>query len=156
MYKFFALSIFLALTCFCLAGAFSYSGADFQKASASTTTAPAKQKEASVYDLPYHERLIVLFANRYKVERDLMRCIVQRESGFKQYAVGDSGLAVGPAQFHLATYRSFRRLMGKDTQDQRTDQRTEWTTSLETLAWGLATGRERNWSTFEYCRRTIR
>jgi soluble lytic murein transglycosylase-like protein len=88
------------------------------------------------------EELINEYSEKYQVRADLVRCIIFNESGFRATAVGDSGKAVGLAQFHLGTWQSFRKQMGESQEDLRKDPEE----SIKTLVWALSQGYNNHWT----------
>ena len=88
------------------------------------------------------DELITFYCEKYEVREDLVRCVIANESSFNHLAIGDSGKAVGLSQFWLGTWRAFRKLMGLDDSDMRTDKAE----SIKTLVWGLANGKGSHWT----------
>lgn len=86
--------------------------------------------------------LLHFYAGKYKVSESYMQCIVFQESGGNAYSLGDHGLAVGVVQFHLDTWKWFRKLQGKIGKDERANP----VEALDTFAWALSKGLDRNWS----------
>ncbi len=93
--------------------------------------------------------MIIKYSEKYKVDPLLVSCILFNESSYNPNATGDSGKAKGIAQYHLATFKNFRRLMGKSQEDLRLNPEA----SIETLCWALSTNRGYHWSVFEGCLR---
>ncbi len=93
--------------------------------------------------------MIINYSEEYKVDPLLVSCILFNESSYNPNATGDSGKAKGISQFHLATFKNFRRLMGKSQEDLRLNPEA----SIETLCWALSTGRGYHWSVFKGCLR---
>ena len=101
----------------------------------------AVNRPYSLYKHIYDEAYI------FGIEPDYVYCIVQKESGFDKNAVGDSGLAHGLGQFHLPTWKSFRKQMGKSQEDTRFSAYD----SIETLVWGLTKDYDSHWTASRYC-----
>jgi len=95
------------------------------------------------------DELIKFYSEKYGVSERLVKCILQRESGFNPYAEGDKGLAVGLAQFHLGTYKAFRKVMGLEQVDFRTDKAE----AIKTLCWALSKDLGRHWTVYKGCLR---
>ncbi len=91
--------------------------------------------------------LIKFYSEEYQVNQALVTCIIKKESTFNPKAVGDSGKAIGYAQFWHETWIRMRKQMGLETTDLRTDKAE----AIKTLCWGLANGRGKEWSTFKKC-----
>lgn len=53
------------------------------------------------------KREIVISSAKYGVDENLITKIVQCESGFNMFAVGDSGKAASVAQFHYPTFKRY-------------------------------------------------
>jgi len=87
--------------------------------------------------------LIVKHANAYGV-KDIryMECIVFNESGGRSEAIGDSGLAVGACQYHLATFLGHRKQMGLPLVDLRKDTDA----CLQAMMFSISNGGIGNWS----------
>jgi hypothetical protein len=81
------------------------------------------------------------------INPDYCFCIAFRESGFRENAIGDSGLARGIFQFHLPTWQSFRKQMGESTKDTRISAYD----SIQTFAWALSKGYDAHWTASRYC-----
>lgn len=97
------------------------------------------------WDVGGNISLIKKWASFYKVDEDLVGCIVQEESRGNPLAVGDSGKAVGVAQFHLPTWKMFREKMGLSTIDQRNNANE----AIRTLTWALSNGYGYHWTPYK-------
>ena len=104
------------------------------------TPTPTPKEEIKVEETI--DELITFYCQKYDVREDLVRCVIANESQFNHLAVGDSGKAKGLAQFWIGTWRSFRKLMGLDDSDMRTDKAE----SIKTMVWGLSQGKGNHWS----------
>ncbi len=93
--------------------------------------------------------MIINYSEEYKVDPMLVSCILFNESSYNPEAIGDSGKAKGIAQFHLNTFKTFRKLMGMSQKDLRLNPEE----SIRTLCWALSTGRGYHWSVYEGCLR---
>jgi hypothetical protein len=92
--------------------------------------------------------LIVKHASAYGVKDvRLMQCIVFNESGGRDEAVGDSGKAIGVAQYHLATFLGHRRQMGLP----QVDLRKNTNASIEAMMFSISRGGIGNWSARTKC-----
>ena len=89
--------------------------------------------------------MIKKWASLYGVDVDLVACIVQEESGGNPLATGDHGLAHGLAQFHLPTWRMFRRQMGLSVIDQRENPEE----AIRTLVWALKHNKGVHWTPYK-------
>lgn len=83
----------------------------------------------------------------YGISPDYCFCIIQKESNFKANSVGDSGKAVGIAQFWKGTWESMRKQMGASTKDTRISAYD----SIQTFAWALSKGYDSHWTASRYC-----
>jgi len=92
--------------------------------------------------------MIIEYSEKYQVDPLLVSCILENESHFRPEAIGDNGLAVGIAQFHLNTFKTFRRLMGETGKDLRTNPEE----SIKILCWALSTGRGYHWTAYRRCK----
>jgi len=86
--------------------------------------------------------LSAYYSRIYKVDEKYARCIIFKESSYNPAAVGDGGKAVGLVQFHLPTWKRFRKMMGKP----QTDTRFVAEDALDTFFWALSKGYDRHWS----------
>jgi hypothetical protein len=77
----------------------------------------------------------------------LMQCTVYYESGGRDEAVGDSGDAVGVAQYHLATFLGHRKQMGLSAIDLRTNTEA----SIQAMAFSISNGGIGNWTAHKKC-----
>lgn len=94
------------------------------------------------------KKTIKKYANEYGVEDlRLMECIVFNESGGRSEAIGDSGKAVGVAQYHLATFLGHRRQMGLPQEDLRTDIDA----SIQAMMFSVSRGGIGNWTARHKC-----
>ena len=82
------------------------------------------------------------YASLYGSSAEEMMVTLKCESGYRHEGVyGDSGLAYGIAQFHEATFNSFRKTAGmpeleyKDRNDQ-----------IHLMAWAFSRGLKRHWT----------
>lgn len=89
------------------------------------------------------DQMIADASKEFGVSKYLLHCILEKESNYRADAVGDSGKAVGMAQFWPATWSGFRKLMGEEI-SERTNPRQ----AIRTLAWALKDGRGRNWTPY--------
>ena len=87
------------------------------------------------------DQMISDASQEFQIEKFRLHCILYHESRYNPEAIGDSGKAVGIAQFWSATWKGFRKLMNEEV-GVRTDARE----SIRTLAWALADGRGGNWT----------
>jgi soluble lytic murein transglycosylase-like protein len=90
---------------------------------------------------------VEIYSNLYGVDEDLALCVLARESNGRSEAVGDNGKAVGPWQFHVRTWESFRKEMGENTVDLRTDPFE----STRTAIWAFYNGYGFHWTPFSDC-----
>jgi len=92
--------------------------------------------------------LISKYADTYGV-KDIrfMQCIVFKESGGRDEAVGDSGKAIGVAQYHLATFLGHRKQMGLTQVDLRKDTEA----SIQAMMFSVGRGGVGNWSARVKC-----
>ena len=86
--------------------------------------------------------IVEYYASLYGVSTEEMMVTLKCESGYRHEGVyGDSGLAYGIAQFHEATFNSFRKTAGmpeleyKDRNDQ-----------IHLMAWAFSRGLKRHWT----------
>jgi len=91
--------------------------------------------------------LVAKYSAVYQVDRTLLECVVNNESGGNPYAIGDSRNAVGTAQYHLGTFKSHRKQMGLSTADLRTDADE----SMKTMTWAIAKGYGPAWTAYRNC-----
>lgn len=77
----------------------------------------------------------------------LIECTVFHESGGRDEAVGDSGDAIGVAQYHLATFLGHRKQMGLPAIDLR--KNTE--ASIQAMVYSISKGGIGNWSARTKC-----
>jgi hypothetical protein len=87
------------------------------------------------------------YAAEYGVSVRYLVCIAKNESGFNPEAVGDSGRAVGVAQWHLGSWQFMREKMGLSTDDLRTCPEE----SIRTMAFAIANGYSHWWSVSDEC-----
>lgn len=99
------------------------------------------KSELNIYDLTK------MYANIYGVDKDLALCVLENESNGRCEAIGDGGLAHGPFQFHLPTWKSFRKQMGLNTLDLRTDPYE----SARTAMWAISKGYGPHWTPYYKC-----
>jgi soluble lytic murein transglycosylase-like protein len=110
-------------------------------------------KEANrPYEKPYKKLLVDYFSEKYGVLPELVNCLIERESGFNEFAIGDQGQAVGLIQAHPYFWRAYRQRMGEDID---LSLRTNPVASIETMCYVLSKGGESNWTTFKYCQRKL-
>jgi hypothetical protein len=96
----------------------------------------------------YVKETIKKYADEYGVEDlRLMECIVFNESGGRSEAIGDSGKAIGVAQYHLATFLGHRRQMGLPQEDLRTDIDA----SIQAMMFSVSRGGIGNWTARHKC-----
>lgn len=88
------------------------------------------------------EELVYFYSEKYGVNPQLVFCVIEKESSWNTFAVGDSGKAKGLAQFWLNTYQWFRRAMGLSQKDERTDKAE----AIKTLCYALSIGRGNEWT----------
>lgn len=103
-----------------------------------------KRREMAEKKLPEEvKNLIIKYANTYGVKDiSLINCIVFNESGGRDEAVGDSGKAIGVAQYHLATFLGHRKQMGLPQIDLRMDTNA----SIQAMMFSIGRGGIGNWS----------
>jgi soluble lytic murein transglycosylase-like protein len=101
-------------------------------------TVYASESTWSNYDL------VTFYAKQYGVNVSLAHCIANAESAYQSGAVGDSGKAVGVYQFHHATWRGWRKKMGRSTKDTRFVAKD----NIETAMFVMSKGGYKNWSPF--------
>ena len=106
---------------------------------------PEFRVEVKAYEPKTIPEMIVYYSDKYKVNPMLTECILFHESGFRPQAVGDSGKAVGIAQFHYPTWKMFRNKMGLSEVDLRTNPEE----SIRTLCWALSEGYANHWSPYK-------
>ena len=94
------------------------------------------------------EELVYFYSEKYSVNPQMVSCIIEKESSWNAQAIGDSGLALGLAQFHRGTYIRFRKKMGLSAKDERTDKAE----AIKTLVWGLSQGLGSHWTAYGRCR----
>jgi cell division protein FtsB len=88
------------------------------------------------------KQTIKKYSSIYGVDQLLVQCIVANESSGRAEAVGDSGLAVGVSQYHLATFLGHRKQMGLSQEDLRTDIEA----SIQAMCWSISNGGIGNWT----------
>lgn len=67
--------------------------------------------------------MIVYYSEVNEIDSNLIMKMTDCESDFNPNAVGDSGRAFGPLQFHRATFDSMAKLMGEELRyDSANDQ----------------------------------
>ena len=88
-------------------------------------------------------------SKKHRVPRYLLHCVIDHESDYREQAVGDSGKAVGVAQFWIGTWQDFRKKMGKSTEDERDNPKE----AIDTLAWAISNGLGSHWTAIklDYC-----
>lgn len=97
--------------------------------------------------------LVDTYANKYGTTpyaknrtKALIHYLLLREQNYgATTACGDSGLACGPLQFHEATYIAFRKSMIKKGFVSSVGSRLNMKDAIETTAWAIANGREKEW-----------
>lgn len=57
---------------------------------------------------------IEYYADKYGANKHQLLTVAYCESGYKQYAVGDGGRAIGIFQYHEPTFNSYSRLLGEE------------------------------------------
>jgi len=79
--------------------------------------------------------------NQYDLDSKMFHFVIEGESGYNPNARGDTGKAVGPAQFHYETFYRMRKKAG-----MLTAIRTNWQDNLDVAGWifGNGTEAERN------------
>lgn len=97
------------------------------------------------FDSSTDSELVHYYSARYGVEPYLVACILEKESNFNPQAIGDNGKAVGMAQFHLGTFKMFRKKMGLSQEDLRTDKAE----SIKVLCWALSRGYGSHWTPYK-------
>lgn len=92
--------------------------------------------------------LIAQYANIYGVkDTGLIECIISKESGGSDEAVGDNGSYIGVAQYNLGTFLGHRRQMGLPQVDLRKDTEA----SIEAMLFSISRGGIGNWPTKSKC-----
>lgn len=97
--------------------------------------------------------IILALAPAYGVDPELAIEICRLESDFDCYEPGDDGLAMGPWQFHLASWECVRTHMGLPLDDLRTDPYESTRTAMHAMG---NMGLYRWWSTYEIALRRVR
>lgn len=85
---------------------------------------------------------IALEASKQGVDASFVDKIVKCESSYNGRAVGDSGNAVGLAQFWPETFTRMSKQAGIDPMYLRPDYRSQ----IKTLVWAVKNGHEREWT----------
>ena len=89
---------------------------------------------------------IFKWAKHYEVSPRFALCVALNESSYNPLAVGDfkngKPMAHGIYQFHLSTWKQFRREMGEDEVDQRFNPNE----AAKTAIWAFSKGYENHWS----------
>ena len=93
------------------------------------------------------KEIIAKHADEYGVSRKYCECIIALESGGRSEAVGDSGKAVGVAQYHLRTYLADAKRAGLPVQDDRKDPEK----SIIAMIAALSRGEDSKWSVSPSC-----
>lgn len=104
-----------------------------QKPSANKTTDALKAEISEIVDR---------YALQYGSSSEEIMITLKCESGYRHEGVyGDSGLAYGIAQFHEATFNSFKKTAGMPELEykDRTDQ-------IQLMAWAFSKGLKRHWT----------
>lgn len=92
--------------------------------------------------------VITKYAKAYEVrDTRLINCIVYHESGGRDEAVGDSGDAIGVAQYHLDTFLGHRKQMGLSVEDLRSNTEA----SIQAMLFSISRGGIGNWSARTKC-----
>lgn len=99
------------------------------------------------------DELVDKYANKYgktkfAVSRTkaMIHYLLLRESNYgATNKCGDSGLACGVLQYHLATYKAYRAIMIKRELTDHIGSRLNIEDAIETTAWAINDGREMAW-----------
>lgn len=100
-----------------------------------------------LFDLTTKEGIkayIDLEATKMGVDATLIQKIIACESGYNGRAVGDSGSAVGLAQFWPETFTRMQRQSGIDPNALRPDYRAQ----IKILIWAVKNGHGPEWTCF--------
>lgn len=94
------------------------------------------------------KQIINKYSSQYGIsDVGLMKCTVFNESGGRSEAIGDSGLAVGACQYHLATFLGHRRQMGLPVVDLRADTDA----CIQAMSFSVSRGGIGNWTAAKKC-----
>lgn len=88
------------------------------------------------------KQYIILFAQRYQVNEDLLLDVAYCESRFNQNARGDSGKAIGIFQFWQGTWDSFSKDFGEILDINSVHDQAKL------AAWAFSTGKQLHWTCF--------
>lgn len=82
------------------------------------------------------------YASLYGANATELRKVMRCESGGRQSAVGDGGLAIGVYQYHRATFTNLSKKLGEQLNiDSEHDQ-------IKLTAWAFANGHGNNWTAY--------
>ncbi|OHB24964.1 MAG: hypothetical protein A2542_01655 [Parcubacteria group bacterium RIFOXYD2_FULL_52_8] len=89
------------------------------------------------------KELILKYAKKYRVDKQLALDIAACESSFRANVYGDGGRAFGTFQFHRGTFDLFAREMGAVLDYYNNED------NIQLAMWAFANDKENHWSCYE-------
>lgn len=102
-------------------------------------------KEVPTFE-PSTEGLITFYADKYKTNREELKCVLKNESGLRKAATNGTSSASGMGQFIKSTWISWRTEMHEDPD---LNLRFDADEMIKTTAFGLSKGRQTHWEAWK-------
>lgn len=103
-------------------------------------TVPIKQEISVEMSTSTVVDMINKYSDQFGVNTKTLDSVVRCESNYNVTAVGDNGLAYGPAQFHKSTFDLFAKEYGKELDYKNPSDQ------IELMAWAFSKGYSKHWS----------